>query len=55
MAVVNARKDMNSDVAALYIDALGEVNGIHASRVAVAIQARVPGEIWLVLYLTLGR
>ena len=51
MAVVNARKDMNSDVAALYIDALGEVNGIHASRVAVAIQARVPGEIWLVLYL----
>jgi len=50
-AVVNARKDMNSDVAALYIDSLGEVNGIHASRVAVAIQARVPGEIWLVLYL----
>lgn len=51
MAVVNARKDMNSDVAALYVDALNQVNGIHASRVAVAIQARIPGEIWLVLAL----
>jgi hypothetical protein len=50
MAVVNARKDMNSDVAAMYIDSLNEVNGIHAMRVAVAIQARVPAEIWLVLY-----
>ena len=50
MAVANARKDMNSDVAALYIDSLNEVNGIHASRVAVGMQARVPGEIWLVLY-----
>jgi hypothetical protein len=51
MAVANARKEnMNSDVAALYIEALNEVNGIHAARVAVGIQARVPGEIWLVLY-----
>ena len=50
MAVANARKDMNSDVAALYIDSLNQVNGIHASRVAVGIQARVPSEIWLVLY-----
>jgi hypothetical protein len=51
MAVANARKEnMNSDVAALYIEALNEVNGIHAARVAVGIQARVPGEICLVLY-----
>lgn len=50
MAVANARKDMNSDVAALYIDSLNEVNGLHASRVAIGIQARVPGEIWLALY-----
>ena len=50
MAVVNARKDMNSDVAAMYIDSLNEVNGIHAARVAVGIQARVPREIWAVLY-----
>ena len=50
MAVANARKDMNSDVAALYIDSLNAVYGIHASRVAVGIQARIPSEIWLVLY-----
>jgi hypothetical protein len=50
MAVANARKDMNSDVAAMYIDSLNEVNGIHASRVAVGIQARVPIEIWIALY-----
>ena len=50
MAVVNARKDMNSDVAALYIDSLNEVNGIHAERVAVGLQTRVPREIWVVLY-----
>lgn len=50
MAVVNARKDMNSDVAAMYIDSLNEMNRIHAMRVAVGIQARVPNELWLVLY-----
>jgi len=50
MAAANARQDMNSDVAALYIESLNEVNGIHASRVAVGIQARVPNEIWLALY-----
>ena len=50
MAVANARQDMNSDVAALYIESLNEVNGIHASRVALGIQARVADEIWLVLY-----
>jgi hypothetical protein len=49
-AVANARKDMNSDVAALYIDSLNEVNRVHAMRVAVGIQARVPNEIWLALY-----
>ena len=50
MAVANARKDMNSDVAALYIESLNEVNAIHAMRVAVGIQARIPAEIWLMLY-----
>jgi hypothetical protein len=32
------------------IDSLNEVIGIHVARVAVGIQARVPREIWLVLY-----
>ena len=50
MAVANARKDMNSDVAALYIDSLNAVIGVHAERVAVAIQTRIPREIWVILY-----
>ena len=50
MAVANAYKDMNSDVAALYIDSLNQVIDIHALRVAVAMQARIPAGIWLVLY-----
>jgi hypothetical protein len=50
MAVVNARKDMNSDVAALYVDSLNTMNAVHATRVAVGIQARVPIEIWAALY-----
>lgn len=50
MAVANARKDMNSDVAALYIDSLNEMNGVHMERVAMGIQARIPSEIWLVLF-----
>ncbi len=50
MAVKNARKDMNSDVAALYIESLNELNSIHALRVAIALHAQIPGIIWLVLY-----
>src|SRR5688572_18402882 len=46
MAVVNARKDMNSDVAALYIDSLNNMIELHESRVAIAIQQRIPGFIW---------
>lgn len=49
MAVANARKDMNSDVAALYIDSLNGLIDIHAKRVAIALQARVPVGIWLAL------
>ncbi|HVJ45470.1 MAG TPA: hypothetical protein VM511_03725 [Luteolibacter sp.] len=49
MAVTNARKDMNSDVAALYIDSLNGLIDIHALRVAVALQARIPTGIWFAL------
>lgn len=49
-AVANARQDMNSDVAALYLEALNEVTNIHWLRVAVGVQARIPTVIWLVLY-----
>jgi hypothetical protein len=50
MAVANARKDMNSDVAALYIEALNEVTNVHWLRVAIGAQTRIPTAIWLVLY-----
>lgn len=50
MAVANARKDMNSDVAALYIESLNDLAAVHESRVVVGIQSRVPLGIWLALY-----
>lgn len=40
---------MNSDVAALYIESLNGVIDLHATRVAVALQARVPVGIWVAL------
>jgi hypothetical protein len=50
LAVTNGRKDMNSPVIALYIDSLNTVIDIHALRVAVGLQTRVPIGIWAVLY-----
>jgi hypothetical protein len=50
LAVANAERDMNSDVAALYIEALNEMIEVHASRVAIGLQARIPVGIWLALY-----
>jgi hypothetical protein len=49
MAVANARRDMNSDVAALYIESLNEVIDIRAHRIAVGFHARMPKAIWVVL------
>lgn len=49
MAVANARKDMDSDVAALYIESLNDVAAIHALRIAVGAQERIPLGIWCVL------
>jgi hypothetical protein len=42
--------DMNSDVAALYIEALNTLTNDHASRVFVGIHARMPAGIWMALY-----
>jgi hypothetical protein len=49
IAVTNARKDMNSDVAALYIESLNELFAIHSLRVIQGLQARIPVVIWIVL------
>src|SRR5688572_28290755 len=50
MAVVNARKDMNSDVAALYIDSLNRMIEVHNSGIVVGVQQRIPAGIWIVLW-----
>jgi hypothetical protein len=50
MAVVEARRDLNSDVAALYIEALNEMFDIRSTRIAVALEAPMPVGVWLVLY-----
>ena len=49
IAVVNAERDMNSDVAALYIEALNDISSVHTNRVAKGVRARVPTIIWVVL------
>jgi hypothetical protein len=51
MGVAEARKDMNSDIGALYIDSLNNCIDIQALRVAIALQARIPAGIWLISYL----
>lgn len=50
MAVRNGFKDMNSDVAALYIESLNEMINIHAMRIAVGLHAKIPMFIWFFLY-----
>lgn len=53
LAVVNARKDMNSDVAALYVESLNELIDIHSKRFALGVEDRIPIWIWLALYILL--
>jgi len=50
IAVENGKKDLNSDVAALYIDSLNEMFNLHHQRVAVGIQTRIPKGVWVALY-----
>jgi hypothetical protein len=49
LALPNARKDLNSDIGALYIESLNEMSAVHASRVAVGLQLRIPTAVWLTL------
>ena len=51
MAVAEAKKDMNSDVAALYIESLNDIANINASRVVVGLHTRIPEGIWEVLFI----
>ena len=49
-AVAEAKKDMNSDVAALYIESLNDLANINASRVVVGLHTRIPEGVWDVLF-----
>jgi hypothetical protein len=53
LAVINARKDMNSDIGALYVESINELRQIHSNRLAAVIIDRVPTWIWISLYLLL--
>ncbi len=50
IAVENARKDMNSDVGALFLESINDVINVHALRVTVALDTRIPVGIWAILY-----
>jgi hypothetical protein len=50
IAVANAERDMNSDVAALYIESINQVMDVHATRLAIGVRMRIPMGIWIVLY-----
>ena len=50
LAVINARKDMNSDIGAMYIESLNEMFNIQALRIAVGMQARIPTVILVLLF-----
>jgi len=49
-AVANGRKDLNSDIGALFLESINEVINLHALRMAVAVEARIPLGIWITLY-----
>jgi hypothetical protein len=48
-AVRNGRADVHSHVMALYIESLNEMSALHASRVAVGLELRVPAAVWFFL------
>jgi hypothetical protein len=50
IAVTNGRREMNSPVAALYLTSLNQMIDMHALRVVIGLEARVPFAIWLALY-----
>jgi len=48
-AVRNGRADVHSHVMALYIESLNEMSALHSSRVAVALELRIPTAVWFFL------
>ena len=50
MAVAKVEGGDNSDISAMYADSLTDMASVQANRIAVAVQARIPEGIWVVLY-----
>jgi hypothetical protein len=50
IAVANARKDLNSDIGALFVESVNQIADLHALRVNQGLQARISPVIWSVLY-----
>ena len=49
IAVENARLDLNSDIGALYVESVNEIEEIHLRRLTLGLLARIPAGIWLSL------
>jgi hypothetical protein len=54
IAVANVRAGDNSDISALYVDSLNHMNDVLATRIAVAVESRLPIELWIMLYVLVG-
>lgn len=49
IAASSARNDMHSPAVALYLESVNQIAAIHAMRVAIGLQQRIPPAIWTVL------
>lgn len=49
MAQVHVGEGMNSDIMAQYLESLNSMADLHARRITLGLQARVPAGIWLFL------
>lgn len=50
IAVVNGRRD-SSDISASFAESINEVVDLHALRMALAVETRIPVGIWAILFL----
>lgn len=50
IAVEHGQRELDSDVAALFIDSLNEMFNLHHQRVAIGLQLRIPTGVWIALY-----
>ncbi|NEU09568.1 hypothetical protein GZH53_14675 [Flavihumibacter sp. R14] len=49
IAVIHGKTDLNSDIGALFVESVNEIADLHAMRVNVGLQSRIPSTIWAVL------